>query len=143
MDDSLKYIGYGCPLVDSPDLLACFPEFLEDHISDKPVPHKKEIVSYLRGCNLGATCAGWMTDGLTGEQVVEIRDNDRHDDKYSWGESLAYYVDRYNLMLPDDFLQHIYRKLKLQDEVPHSQEQPIDQARAQAEAEIELTLYGD
>ncbi len=51
----------------------------------------------------------------TGEQVVGIRDNHRFDDEYCWGESLAYYVDRYNLMLPDDFLQHIYRKLKIEE----------------------------
>lgn len=56
-----------------------------------------------------------MTDGLTGEQVVGIRDHHRFDDEYCWGESLAYYADRYNLMLPDDFLQHIYRKLKIEE----------------------------
>lgn len=115
MSESLRYIGYGCPLVDPPDLLACFPDLLEDHISDTQPPHKEEIVSYLRGCNLGAVSSGWMTDGLTGETVVGVRDNDRFDDAYSWGESLAYYVEKYNLMLPGDFLQHIYRKLKIED----------------------------
>ncbi len=91
--ESSRYIGYGCPLVDPSDLLACFTDLLEDHISDTQLPHKEEIASYLRGCNLGAVSSGWMTYGLTGEMVVGIRDNDRFDDVYSWGESLAYYVE--------------------------------------------------
>lgn len=109
-----KYIGYAEFVVDFPECDGMFPK-MTDNFSDEPIPHKREIISYLRGCNVGAMCMSWMTDIFTGERVKGIYDDHHHDDVYSWGESLAYYVEKYDLMLPEDFLQHIYRKLKIED----------------------------
>lgn len=50
-----------------------------------------------------------MTDFFTGE-VVMFPDHGRSDGVYRWGESLAYYVDKYNLKLPDDFVSHVLSK---------------------------------
>ena len=49
----------------------------------------------------------WITDVFTGEMVRGVSDNGREDDEYCWSELLAYYVDRYDLMLPVDFVAHI------------------------------------
>ena len=75
------------------------------------LPRKREVIEYLRGNTLVAMCAGWMTDEITGEQVSGWRDNVRCDDAYSWGESIAYYLDKYDAELPADFLAHIYEKI--------------------------------
>ena len=76
-------------------------------ITDKP-----RVVEYLRANELVAMCAGWMTDRRTGKQVAGWRPNFRTDGVYAWGESLAYYVDKYNLELPPEFLAHIYKELQ-------------------------------
>ena len=77
----------------------------------QPIAHKREIVGYLRSNNLVGMCASWMTDKLTGRPVIGWRANVRCDDTYSWGESIAYYLDKYDAELPSDFLFHIYQKL--------------------------------
>ena len=48
---------------------------------------------------------GQAFDVFTGEPIG-FSDNSRNDGVYSWGECLAYYVERYNLMLPDEFVSH-------------------------------------
>lgn len=78
----------------------------------RPIAHKAEVVDYLRSGKLGAMCAGWMKDRFTGELVRGCYDHGRSDGSYKWGESLAYYLDKYNLELPADFLAHIYAKLE-------------------------------
>lgn len=77
----------------------------------RPNVHRAEVVEYLRSGKLGVMCAGWMKDRFTGELVRSCYDHGRSDDSYKWGESLAYYLDKYNLELPADFLAHIYTEL--------------------------------
>ncbi len=77
----------------------------------RPVAHKAEVVKYLRSNDLGVMCAGWMRDRFSGELVRGCYDHGRSDGFYEWGESLAYYLDKYDLELPADFLAHIYEKL--------------------------------
>lgn len=75
------------------------------------IARKHEVIEYLRSGDLGAMCAGWMRDNFTGELVKGCFDHCRSDGTYEWGESLAYYVDKYDLQLPDEFLSHIYSRL--------------------------------
>lgn len=79
---------------------------LADCVSDTPVEHKDEIISYLNGGEVGLACSAFSHDVFTGEQLG-IREQTRHDDAYEWGEDLAYYVERYNVRLPQDFVDHI------------------------------------
>ena len=79
---------------------------LADQISDMPIEHKEEIISYLNGGEIGLACSAFSHDVFTGEQL-KIREQTRHDGIYEWGEDLAYYVERYNVRLPQDFLDHI------------------------------------
>lgn len=80
-------------------------------LADVEIADKTRVVEYLRANELVAMCAGWMTDRVTGKQVAGWRPNFRTDGVYAWGESLAYYVARYNLELPPEFLAHIYSRL--------------------------------
>lgn len=78
----------------------------------REIARKADVVAYLRSNELGAMCAGWMRDRFTGELARGCYDHCRSDGAYRWGESLAYYVDRYNLELPPEFLAHIYKELQ-------------------------------
>ena len=92
----------------APDYAAKLPS-MRDFISDEPIPHKDVIVAYLRTGELGSVMIGTMRDVFTGE-LTGISDHDRSDGEYEWDEGLAYYVDRYNLRLPQDFVDHILER---------------------------------
>ena len=76
-----------------------------------PVLHRDRVIAYLRANETMAMTSGRMTDEYTGERVESCCMNCCTDGVYAWGEPLAYYVDKYGILLPSDFLEHIYRKL--------------------------------
>ncbi len=84
---------------------------MRSRLSGGIIAHKPEVVEYLRSGKLGVMCAGWMKDRFIGELVRGCYEHGRSDDSYKWGEPLAYYLDKYNLELPTDFLAHIYAEL--------------------------------
>ena len=79
---------------------------LADQIVDAPIEHKDEIISYLNGGKVGLASSAFSHDVFTGEQL-RVREQTRHDGVYEWGEDLAYYVEKYNIRLPQDFVDHI------------------------------------
>lgn len=103
-----KYIGYYREFIDLFDheLASSYPA-MSDSFSDIAVPNKKVIIDFILGAgSVDLATSAQATDVYTGEQLP-MYDNTRTDGVYTWGEDLAYYVDRYNLMLPDDFVEHI------------------------------------
>ncbi len=76
------------------------------------IKNKQAVVDYLRSNELVLMCAGWMTDVLTEKQVTGWRPNYRADKAYTWNESIAYYLDKYDAELPGDFLAHIYEEIR-------------------------------
>ena len=103
LDNYAEY-AEGC----APEIAATLPK-MADNLSQEPIPHKEEIVEYLRSGTLRSATGSFMTDFFTGE-IVMFPDHGRSDGVYRWGESLAYYVDKYNLKLPDDFVHHVLAK---------------------------------
>lgn len=111
MIDRDKYIGFykeffpnrkGDPFFDS------LPK-LVDNLSNKEMTCKGQIVEYLRtGGEVELVGSGTVTDVFTGA-ALQIPSRTRQDGVYEWSEKLAYYVDRYNLRLPDEFVSHILR----------------------------------
>ena len=81
---------------------------LVDNISDEPITHKDEIVSYLNGCECNFASSAISRDVFTGEAIGP--GGSRYDEEYEWGNCLAHYVDKYNLKLPDEFVSHILQK---------------------------------
>ena len=76
---------------------------------------KKLVVDYLRSNELVLMCAGWMTDVFTEKQAPGWRPNYRADDSYTWNESIAYYLDKYDAELPPVFLAHIYNEIGVEE----------------------------
>ena len=67
---------------------------------------KQKILKYLRSAFVESACAGWYTDVKTGEKIPE-KAVCYTDGKYWWRSDIPYYVERYNMKLPDDFIAHI------------------------------------
>ena len=76
-----------------------------------PVLHRDRVIAYLQASEVMAMTSGRMTDEYTGERVESCCMNYRTDGVYAWDEHLAYYVDKYGILPPSDFLEHIYCKL--------------------------------
>ena len=74
------------------------------------IPHKAEVVIYLRSKAVAAVSYSYEIDGFTGERIPSYRRRLLYDDKYFWSSVLAYYVEKYNAALPPDFLAHIYSR---------------------------------
>lgn len=105
------YVNYAEILGSSYSVRAKDYPAMSDNLSDSPVPNKDVIVDYLRhGGEQGSMTPCWITDVFTGEMVRGVSDNGREDDEYCWSEQLAYYVEKYDLLLPDDFVEHILRR---------------------------------
>ena len=82
---------------------------IRDFFSDDPYPEKYRIAAYLRNGNDSLLAGGSNRDVITGE-AIPLASIFRNDGVYSWHQSLAYYVEKYNLILPEDFMNHILSK---------------------------------
>ena len=84
---------------------------LKDHFVPCEYPGQKEAVQYLKsgGKELGISMR-IPVDFFTGERLPGVGSVFYADDKYSWNGTLAYYVERYNLKLPDAFIRHVLSK---------------------------------
>lgn len=82
-----------------------FPSMVQS-MENGPYPNKKKILEHLKSGKVHMASASLSKDVFTGERI------DGHklfmdDGLYSWCSSLAYYVDKYNLRLPEDFERHV------------------------------------
>lgn len=84
---------------------------MRDAFQSERYPGQDMIVKYLReNGKVHMACPGISRDKITGERLtVEMTHMD--DGVYSWTSSLAYYVDKYNLRLPEEFESHVRRHM--------------------------------
>lgn len=69
--------------------------------------NKEIIVHYLNNCWCVGTAPSIEKDALTGESLgmgIEIMT----DGKYVWHNTLGYYVDKYDIVLPKEFVEHMF-----------------------------------
>lgn len=93
-----------------PELAKSYPSMTENFASES-YPEKEAILSYLKSGSLDAIAGSCSIDVFTGESTG-IPGSVRSDGTYSWGGDLAYYVDKYNLRLPDEFVNHVLSKTR-------------------------------
>jgi len=68
--------------------------------------HKTSVVAYLRGGHTTAYCVGLEAD-VFDETKLAGSLSVRTDGTYAWPELLAYYVEHYDIALPEDFEEHM------------------------------------
>lgn len=72
---------------------------------------KEEILRYLKKCEVWGAVAGLLRDVFTGK-YVKLEFLAYRDDKYKWTSELTYHFEKYDCVLPPDFLRHILGKLR-------------------------------
>ncbi|MGI6157512.1 MAG: hypothetical protein ACOYH4_03415 [Saccharofermentanales bacterium] len=79
-----------------------------------PPYENQDIISrYLRNAGeADIAVPGNSNDIFTGNKIPGYFEG-RHDEKYHWWTTLAYYVENYNLKLPEPFESHILSKYAL------------------------------
>ena len=83
---------------------------LRDFCQDTQYEYQKEIIQYLRNGHKDACSPGIVKDYFTGE-IIEGELFCMSDGMYGWRSDIVYYVEKYNLRLPDDFIDHVLKKL--------------------------------
>ena len=82
-----------------------FPS-INDYLMDKPYDSKEKIIDYMLNGSVHMVTASKPIDIFTGN-VINYDLVFMDDGEYSWTSKLIYYVDKYNLKLPEDFINHI------------------------------------
>ena len=82
-----------------------FPSITE-FFSDTPYEGQDRIVKYLKNGTEDMLRFAVPKDVLTGDPIM-IRNVGMNDGEYTWFATLAYYVEKYNLRLPEEFEKKI------------------------------------
>ena len=74
--------------------------------TENDIPFKGRVLEYLRNCKVIAAAPGRMTDVFTNKpipgEVLAYSDGN-----YYWGTEAIYYFEKYNMKLPDEFVNRI------------------------------------
>ena len=82
---------------------------LKMHFETGEYPQKEKIVKYLTSGEVDMASLELPKDVFTGERI-RMEKLGMNDGVYMWWNTLAYYVEKYNLRLPKDFEEHILKK---------------------------------
>lgn len=99
----LRVVGYYREMF--PDDLAL--PLMRDSLKCEPVSDVAKIVHYLRSGVMTAGCMGMVLDVFAPEKGEFLECDMLTDGVYEWRADLAYYVEKYNLALPIEFLEHV------------------------------------
>ena len=80
---------------------------LREAMRDKSKPGEARIAAYLRAAPILLHALGPVTDVLDPKGDYICAPNIHTDGTYAWPEDLAYYVERYHVALPAEFLAHL------------------------------------
>jgi hypothetical protein len=91
---------------------------MRDFLADRPWPLQEQVLGYLRsglilGVTMGADLTDWLECSRKANPVIEGQavggTTEMTDGTWFWYAGLIYFIDRYNLRVPDEFIQHAAR----------------------------------
>jgi hypothetical protein len=80
---------------------------IKDAISDTAQEHEPEIIAYLRSAVCLGARGGYVNDVLDPSYKEGLPAHTYTDGTYMWRLDLAYYVGKYHLRLPEEFVRHM------------------------------------
>ncbi len=82
----------------------------EKEFSNEPISQKNEVLNYLKSFDIAWFTSVRVLDEKTNSYIKKA-DHLYNDKKYEWSESEIYHFEKYNLILNEDFVNHIKNKL--------------------------------
>jgi hypothetical protein len=79
-----------------------FPSIYD--LINKPIKEKNRILEYMKQSKIDAVTAGSFIDLI--DNKTKIYAYSITDGKYSWGSDTVYYLEKYDMELPEEFVQH-------------------------------------
>jgi len=77
---------------------------------NKPIKEKIKIIEYMKNCKIEAASPAIVTDLINNKnKFTELYI--MTDDKYAWRSDVIYYVEKYDMELPEEFIQHVLNQL--------------------------------
>lgn len=86
---------------------------LEKEFSKEPIPEKSEILNYLKSFDIAWFTSARVLDEKTNSYIKKA-DHLYNDKKYEWSESEIYHFEKYNLVLNEDFVDSVLKKINCQ-----------------------------
>lgn len=99
-------VGFFRELTDDPDEKQTLPS-ITDHLSTSPHECEARVVAYLRNAICLGAKGGYVQDILDSSSSVPLLPHLYTDGTYLWRLDTAYYVEKYHLRLPPDFIDHM------------------------------------
>lgn len=79
---------------------------IKDSFSDSPYYGQQKIIQYLKNGTKDMVSARIPIDVITGEPI-KMNMIGMNDGEFTWWNTLAYYVEKYNLRLPKNFEEKV------------------------------------
>lgn len=77
---------------------------------NKPIREKEKIIAYMRNCKIEAVSPAIVTDLIDKKsKIPELYT--MTDGKYAWRSDVIYYVEKYDMELPEEFIQHVLKQI--------------------------------
>lgn len=82
---------------------------------NKPIKEKKKVIEYMKKCKIEAVAPAIITD-LINPEIKFAELYLMTDGKYEWRSDVIYYVEKYDMELPEEFIQHVLnQKMRLNE----------------------------
>lgn len=101
-----KYIGFFSENSLSMADIGSIKEFLSKNVNYD----KNKIIDYLNKGKKEAVCPRFIYDAITNEQIATSF-TVYTDGEYVWKSDLQYYIRKYNIILPSDFISKIQSQI--------------------------------
>ena len=101
----MKHIGWFSEM----NISAADSGSVKDYVADKETYDKSTVIAYLRSQKRVSSCPRAAIDCVTGEQISASY-SVFTDGEYDWCDFLIYHIEKYNVRLPQDFIEHIMKQ---------------------------------
>ena len=86
-----------------------YPSILD--LINKPIREKEKVLSYMRKGHIDAVAPARLRDVINPENKIPDLFL-MSDGTYGWRSDVIYYVEKYDMALPDEFVQHVLSRTK-------------------------------
>ena len=81
-----------------------YPSVME--LINKPIREKEKVLHYMKKSHIDAVAPARLRDIINPENTIPELFY-MSDDIYGWRSDVIYYVEKYDMALPDEFVQHV------------------------------------
>jgi hypothetical protein len=82
-----------------------------EELIGNPISEKNKILVYMKSCKISSVSPAIVTDVINPKNKI----NELYcmtDGIYGWRSDVIYYVEKYDMALPDEFVQHVLSQTK-------------------------------